>query len=113
MLQILRALQGKSTGWANHPATRMWRGHESALVRYGEAVCLEWLRRGYRDTVLEKIRALVADGSPDRDPPWLGDEAFHRSHRSNLLRKAPEHYAGLLGFDVPDDLPYVWPEGAP
>ncbi len=41
-------------------------------------------------------------------PPWLGDEAFHRSHRSALVRKDPETYAGLFP-GVPDDLPYVWP----
>ncbi|MGX1122677.1 hypothetical protein RKD37_008040 [Streptomyces ambofaciens] len=41
-------------------------------------------------------------------PPWLGDEAFHRSHRSALVRKDPAVYAGLFP-GVPDDLPYVWP----
>ena len=41
-------------------------------------------------------------------PPWLGDDAFHRSHQSNLVRKLPEHYGDLFP-DVPDDLPYIWP----
>jgi hypothetical protein len=41
-------------------------------------------------------------------PPWLGDDAVHRSHRSALLRKDPDRYRPLFG-DVPDDLPYVWP----
>ncbi|GHH62981.1 hypothetical protein FHS35_001986 [Streptomyces umbrinus] len=35
-------------------------------------------------------------------PPWLGEAAFHRSHRS-----APEVYTPFLP-DVTDDLPYVW-----
>ncbi len=39
---------------------------------------------------------------------WLGDDAFHRAHRSNLLRKDPEWY-GAVFDDVPDHLPYVWP----
>jgi predicted TPR repeat methyltransferase len=43
-------------------------------------------------------------------PTWLGDEELHRSHRSNLLRKFPDHYASLFENDLPDDLPYVWPE---
>jgi hypothetical protein len=54
------------------------------------------------------------DGSPSpcfgQYPPWLGDEAFHASHRSNLLRKNPEWY-GQFGWTEPDDLPYVWPVG--
>ena len=41
-------------------------------------------------------------------PPWLGDEAVHRSHRSALLRKDPEWY-GRVFDDVPIDLDYVWP----
>ncbi|AEV76017.1 hypothetical protein MycrhN_5548 [Mycolicibacterium rhodesiae NBB3] len=41
-------------------------------------------------------------------PPWLGDEALHRSHQSALSRKDPAHY-GPLFPGVPDDLPYVWP----
>ena len=110
-LQILRALNGDTKGWVNHPATKMWRGHEMALVQYTFAMCIEWKKRGYKDTCMEKI-ALLADDNRHSwgggDPVWLGDEALHRSHRSNLLRKAPEHY-GLLWSDVPDDLPYVWP----
>jgi hypothetical protein len=38
----------------------------------------------------------------------LGDEAFHASHRSNLLRKDRDYY-GAFGWTEPDDLPYVWP----
>jgi hypothetical protein len=41
-------------------------------------------------------------------PPWLGNEDFHRSHRSNLLRKYPEHYRQFWP-DEPDNLPYFWP----
>jgi hypothetical protein len=37
-----------------------------------------------------------------------GDDAVHRSHRSALVRKDPEHYRPRFP-DVPPDLPYVWP----
>ena len=30
--QIIQTLSGVTTGWHNHPATKMWRGHELALV---------------------------------------------------------------------------------
>lgn len=105
-LQILRTLQGKSSGWMNHPAVRMWRGHEPALARYGLVMCNEWIGRGYNDNCrAEFVTALSADASM---PPWLGDDAFHLSHQSNLVRKLPTHYRPLFP-DVPDDLPYVWP----
>jgi hypothetical protein len=41
-------------------------------------------------------------------PPWLGDDAFHRSHRSALVRKDPNTYAPLFA-DASNNLPYIWP----
>jgi hypothetical protein len=41
-------------------------------------------------------------------PPWLGDPDLHRSHRSSLPRKDPEHYREAF-TGVPVDVPYVWP----
>lgn len=41
---------------------------------------------------------------------------FHRSHRSNLLRKDPDHYGPIFLPDEPslrDDVPYVWPVPRP
>jgi hypothetical protein len=106
VLQLLRALAGETKGWRNHPAAKMWAGHESALVDYGIAVCQEWLARGYKDTCLGKIEAFK-QGRSSR-PEWLGDATFHASHRSNLLRKDAEWY-GQFGWEESDDLPYVWP----
>ena len=108
-LQILRALAGFTQGWVNHPATRMWRGHAHALGEYGIAMCEEWRRRGYADTCEIKIRYLraIIDGEQSL-PTWLGDDAVHLSHRSNLIRKAPVFY-GPLFPDTPNNLPYLWP----
>lgn len=119
-LQILNALTGKSRGWVNHPATKMWRGHEEALVLYGLDVCVEWVSRGFNDTCYQKLIALHAQIGNGRKavnvglrsyavmPPWLGDPDFHASHRSNLIRKLPAHY-GTIWPTESDDLPYIWP----
>jgi hypothetical protein len=104
--QILSTLDGRSAGWAHHPAVRMWRGSETALALYGEAICREWIARGYRDTLRERF--VAHRGLPYRAPPWLGNEAFHRAHRANLVRKSPQHYVPLFG-ELPME-PYVWPE---
>lgn len=113
-------------GWVNHPAVRMWRGHVTALVDYTLAVCTEWQRRGYQDTVEPKVRAIAArrglaggcgsfdpgmavDVDVDVDvPAWWGEPALHLSHQSNLLRKDEVHYRPFFP-DVPADLPYHWP----
>lgn len=109
-LQILNALTNPNYGWQRHPAVQMWRGHIPHLVLYGLAICDEWKRRGFNDTCAEKIAAhMPADtGIPSQPPRWLGNADLHASHRSNLFRKEPEHYAQFHWTDGPD-LPYVWP----
>jgi hypothetical protein len=99
-------------GWPHHPATKMWAGYEKSLWWYAWNVCLVWRDRGHHDTVadwLDGIKtSLPADPIPSEEPPWFGNEEFHRSHRSNLLRKMPEHYRQYWP-DERDDLPYIWP----
>jgi hypothetical protein len=102
-MQILKVLSGQSKGWVNHPAVRMWRGHETALQAYYNAVVEEWVRRGYNNNM--PLEAVSQCGY--MYPPWLNDE-FCASHRSNLLRKDPEFY-GEFGWSEPNDLPYMWP----
>lgn len=106
-LQILNALTGRSKGWVNHPAVKMWRGHEAGLCAYVVAMCEEWCRRGYSDTVADKVRAIVAPEVGDV-PAWWGDVKVHDSHRASLVRKAPDHY-GPLWPDVDPEAGYVWP----
>jgi len=106
--QILRALTDPTYGWQNHPAVKMWRGHVPALALYGLAICSEWRARGFRDSCEAKILPFLSDGCSL--PEWLGDEPFHASHRSNLLRKDPQHYGQFNWTETPD-LPYLWPIG--
>lgn len=112
--QLLNALDGKTKGWATHPAALMWRGYEASLALYGVVVCKEWKRRGYKDTMHERLSALYEEHRENsehgytQDPPWIGNTDFHIAHQSNLVRKFPEFYRPLFP-NVPDDLPYIWP----
>lgn len=121
-LQVLRGLTVPGYGWRHHPAVKMWAGYEEALVRYGLDVCQVWRLEGHADTCAVTLVTDLArttgvsavrtqDGLADVGelPPWLGLEGFHRSHQSALVRKDPGHYRRWFP-DVPDDLPYVWPE---
>jgi hypothetical protein len=120
-LQILRALELPDYGWANHPAVLMWRGRTPALVAYGLAMVRVWRERGFADTTASLIAEFAPEvvGVPQAElaaagmlPSWLGDEALHRSHRSNLMAKDAGFYGPrfteLFGTE-PHDLPYVWP----
>ncbi|HEX2849461.1 MAG TPA: MSMEG_6728 family protein [Acidimicrobiales bacterium] len=128
-MQILRALTREKYGWKHHPAVKMWRGFEPALVVYGRVICEEWRRRGHADTCEATILADAAEAGIDVTktvlrrrggvvprgvafPPWWGDDAVHESHRASLLRKDPDHYRPIFGDGTPDDLPYVWPTNA-
>lgn len=105
-LQLINALMRGDGAWYNHPAAVMFRNHIPALALYSKVICEEWIRQGFRDTVLEQIEPYL---QPDpRMPSWLGDERLHASHRSNLLRKYPNYY-GYYGWTEPNDLPYFWP----
>lgn len=113
VFQILKALRNESNGWRNHPATRMWDGYEYALAMYGIEICHEWIGRGYKDTMLNRFESMLPRIRRHVDyPHWLGNEEFHLSHQSNLIRKFPEHY-GPLFPGVPNNLEYVWPVQEP
>jgi hypothetical protein len=120
-LQVLRGLIVPTYGWRHHPAVKMWRGYEEALARYAIDVAAVWTATGAADTTVATFLADLAAETSITDirtqeelaaagelPPWLGDETFHESHRSALLRKDPKLYGPIFG-PIPDDLPYVWP----
>ena len=109
--QIYQAIKDPSYGWQNHPAVKMWRGYENALLYYGMWICLIWRVRGYKDTLYDKfVSEMLKQAKPFKItyPPWLGKRSFHISHRSNLLRKDKKYYAQEFK-GVPNNLPYVWP----
>lgn len=122
-MQLLSALSGSTSGWSRHPAALMWSGCELSLASYMSHVIAEWIDRGYRNSMVVPLLA-DEDGTvvlhsdyawiaelPDYDavPSWLGDESFHASHRSNLLRKDADHY-GRFGWTESSDMEYVWPK---
>ena len=103
--QVLNILLDRTPtkGWRNHPVTRMWTGYEEALKVYQNHTIAEWMTRGYKNNMhFEEVNTnnIIM-------PPWYGLEEFHRSHRSNLLRKDYEYYSEY--FDEPSDLEYYWP----
>jgi hypothetical protein len=90
--------------WRNHPVIQMWRGHEEWLKLYLACAIGEWCSRGYSNT----IQIPLHNAGEQIPPPWLGKEEFHRSHRSNLVRKFPLHYRQFWPNEDAT-LPYYWP----
>jgi hypothetical protein len=111
-------------GWVNHPAVRMWRGHETSLYKYVLDMVTEWKARGFNSTIGTKAtqtmqtayeNALV-DIEPT-PPKWMANskqlEEIASTHRLALLTKDYEWYSQ---FDWPEDTgiaptayEYKWP----
>jgi len=85
----------------------MWKGYENSLLRYGMAICEEWKNRNYNDTMLDKFILEYKIEKDNGNPFWLGNEKFHASHRSNLLRKDFAYYS-KFGWKEKDNMPYFW-----
>lgn len=94
----------------DHPLVKMWRGNEPFLIKYGMIVCIEHQSRGNRDATLARIMEFsdTFEDSTKEPPEWWGDEKFHDSHKSYLLRSLPSHYREFWR-ELPDELPLMWP----
>jgi len=118
-------------GWKNHPACKMWKGHEYHLGLYLLAGCDALSERGkdYPE-IRKKIKLEMRKHKNTGPPTWIGADDFHASHRSNLLRKVDEaqkkaaetkkdrdirnakyqkEWYQQFNWSEPSTLPYVWP----
>lgn len=106
-------------GWVNHPAVKMWRGHEMALYQYVLAMVNEWKSRGFKSTLDDKAGetmsiAIVKGRAKDvSDPEWINDDSVAATHRLALLVKDYEWYS-QFGWPEdtgvrPDHYDYKWP----
>jgi hypothetical protein len=111
-------------GWVNHPAVKMWRGHEMALYLYIVEMVNEWKRRGYKSTIADKAKATIQRGielgrvsAPTYSPSWIANleqfKTIASSHRLALLNKDYEWYS-QFGWPEdtgarPETYDYVWP----
>lgn len=93
----------RKLGWTNHPAVLMWEGYEFALQEYYNTIVKTWVGRGFNNNMKLFDLPKIYDY-----PKWLGNEEFHASHRSNLLRKDREFYSQYKWKET-DNLEYVWP----
>jgi hypothetical protein len=112
-------------GWVNHPAVRMWRGHEMALHYYIQCMVAEWKRRGYKSTIGDKAKATIMralelgiiDDANMFNPDWMRYRPQYKkiaaSHRLALLSKDYEWYSQFNWEEDPGVRPetyeYIWP----
>jgi len=100
--QILKVLNNDDpkAAWRNHPAVKMWRGHEGQLWLYIMSMVKEADNRGIKtDTNLKNLRALQKATSQNWMwglPMWYKDPftlvKVLTTHKANLYTKDPVYY---------------------
>lgn len=100
--QILNVLSSNNpkAGWRNHPAVKMWRWHEGALLEYIYAMINEADSRGIKtENNLANIKSLhnrVGHKWGKSMPPWFNNQDFMNrimtTHKANLYKKDPDYY---------------------
>jgi hypothetical protein len=100
--QILKVLNNPDpkAGWRNHPAVKMWRGHENALFDYTLAMIREADRRGIKTDKnkenLMVLRVATIANWGNGLPTWFSDSSTIRrvttTHRANLYNKDDAYY---------------------
>ena len=100
-----------SSPWENHPAAKLWREDNNSLANlslYGIEMCLEWKRRGYKDTQLQIFCRCYGYWSEGINvTPVVFSDALYASHRAALLAKNPAHYKQFKWKEKPE-IKYVW-----
>ena len=108
----------KPKGWVNHPAVKMWRGYETALLHYIIAMCEEWRARGYHTTIDDKARSTYTTafmkGRVSASvvyPPCICEEVA-TTHRQALLVKEYSWYSQFKWAEdtgtAPTTYEYLW-----
>lgn len=121
-LQVLKSLAGlySSGAWSNHPAVKMWEGHEDWLFLYNEAILKEVFLRGYKDNTSKQFDEVYQKhflGMESERPWWLGNHKLHYTHKGRLYEKDPEKYYFYhefadyreLGYTCCETCSYYWP----
>ena len=104
--QVLNVLSNPSptAGWRNHPAVKMWRGHEFALYNYAMIMVSEADARSIRtekNTInLLRLRSDHGNSWGMGKPEWMSDKKIMKrvttTHKANLFKKEPESYPQFI-----------------
>lgn len=96
--QIIKAIRGESTAWANHPCVLMYRQHVDWLQCYLNAFeCF----KAYKDLAREDMDEAMVCYELAKEwgekanicTPYFFTENFINQHRRRLHTKDPNHYA--------------------
>ncbi|NBW11503.1 MAG: hypothetical protein EBR82_26080 [Caulobacteraceae bacterium] len=104
--QILKVLNNNDpkAAWRNHPAVKMWRGHEGQLWLYIMNMVDEANKRGIKtDKNMDNLKVLKAATAKNWGwslPNWYRDPFILAkvltTHKANLYKKDPTYYSNFV-----------------
>lgn len=98
--QILKALNGQSKAWRNHPCTLQYEGYETYLMNYHD--CLLF----YANGEFEKAKD-ISDVTDRWFKPLFHTERYFDSMKRRLYTKDPVHYAQWAMYGT-SDVNWYW-----
>lgn len=103
--QILKAINGETKAWANHPCTKMYAPHKEWLYNY--MMCLSFFREYKKGNEGAFKYCCYYDSEANKaTPPFLTDD-FCNQHKRRLFTKAPELYPQFAGYGTSEVNWYV------
>lgn len=108
--QIINVLEGKMEAWKNHPAVKMWKGHEELLKCYYN-VFLKFCI--IKHNINAKLTSLEFDVDSEKFyvPWWMCNDNFHRAMRARLIEKDRDFYFPKFPNDEGfNGGKYLWPD---
>lgn len=107
--QIIDCLEGKTAGWKNHPAVKMWEGHIPLLKYYFNTFLLV-AKNNHKINTKYKYNDCLGIQNQYLYPWWLGKKKFHRAMRARLIEKDRAFYLPLFPKDKGfNNGKYFWP----
>lgn len=109
--QIIDVLDGRKTGWENHPAVKMWVGHTDSLKAYFNVFLKICKNKHGINTKYTFITDMNVFRAINDKPWWLGKIKFHKAMRARLIEKDKEFYLPKFPKDNGFNSGlYFWPD---
>lgn len=93
--QILKAIDGVSKAWANHPVTKMYTKHRNWLLCYLECF------KAYKANHFNTARAF--DNETNGIKPYFLTDEFCDQHKRRLFTKAPNLYPQFASYGTSEE----------
>lgn len=102
--QIIKAIEGKTKSWVNHPIVKMYKNYKDWLYNY--VSCFNMYKFYIKDSSLDNeflLYALFYDSEANKNKPYFLTNDFCNQHKRRLYTKSPELYSQFANYGTSDE----------